>query len=223
MAPRSSSSAATRSVRRELQRRQPKKPLAATTRPAAKKPSAAPSRSARDADRPRARPPRVEPSSTTARPRGSASTGAPAPPLPRPRLPLFPQASSYSSSLGPGTAVLVRTRVSTLPTGQTLVLWLGAEVVSANVDGDYVVVYNGDWPRGNPHAPVHVARHHVKLPPPPQSKPTSSAASSCTSPTTAVTAAPKKEMQPAPRPTTAGKSVRLIRKLWPEMELQNRE
>ncbi|KAL6896741.1 hypothetical protein ACP4OV_007313 [Aristida adscensionis] len=27
-------------------------------------------------------------------------------------------------------------------------------------------------------------------------------------------------MKPGPRPTTAGKSIRLVRKLWPELQLQ---
>nr|CAB3457961.1 unnamed protein product [Digitaria exilis] len=51
---------------------------------------------------------------------------------------------------------------------------------------------------------------------PPTTPPPSSA--SDTIATTA--AARKKEMRPAPRPTTAGKSLRLIRSLWPELQRQ---
>ncbi|KAL6639277.1 hypothetical protein ACP70R_023007 [Stipagrostis hirtigluma subsp. patula] len=61
MAPRSSSSAAMRSIRRELQRRRPK--LLAPKKPAAKKPSKPPSRGSRDPGWERPRPPREEASS----------------------------------------------------------------------------------------------------------------------------------------------------------------
>ncbi|KAL6639313.1 hypothetical protein ACP70R_023043 [Stipagrostis hirtigluma subsp. patula] len=249
MAPHSSSSsAAMRSIRRELQRRRPK-PLA-PKKPAAKKPSAPPSGGARDPGRvppPRPRqdpsprfvtslsrgttvvpPPRRPPprphASTRSSPVASPST---TPPLPRPAASCSVAPAFAAETLRPGTEVLVRTRTATLRTGQVLVLWLSAVVVSAP-DGGYEIVYNGKWPRGNPHALVHVARDHVKLPklprmpPPPKSKLPPSAASSRASAVTALAAAPKKEMKPVPRPTTAGKSLRLVHKLWPEMELQPR-
>ncbi|KAL6639317.1 hypothetical protein ACP70R_023047 [Stipagrostis hirtigluma subsp. patula] len=250
MAPRSTPSAALRSIRRELQRRRPK-PLA-PKKPAAKKPSAPPSGGSREPGLPRRRPPRDGASSITSRSRGSTAPTPllrPLPPRASPRssavaslatLPPPPSRSGASSAgsacpaaaaahLRPGTEVLVRTRTGTLPTGQVLVLWLGAVVVSAT-EGGYEVVYNGEWPRGNPFATVHVPRDHVKLPKrspaPTQSlqEVPPSAASSCASATAtvAVAAAPKKEMKPAPRPTTAGKSIRLVRKLWPEMELPGR-
>lgn len=91
------------------------------------------------------------------------------------------------NTLRPGAAVLVRTRVGTLPTGQGLVLWLSAAAAVSPTDGGYEVVYKGEWPRGNPYATVHVARDRVKLPPTPE--PPASAASSCASATT-VAAAP---------------------------------
>nr|TKW09411.1 hypothetical protein SEVIR_6G092800v2 [Setaria viridis] len=79
----------------------------------------------------------------------------------------------------------------------------------------YEVVFNGNWPPGNPYANVHVARGHFRtIEPSPSpttpasSLPPSGAPSSCAS--VAAT---------APRPTTAGKSVRLIRSLLPEMDL----
>ncbi|KAF8644556.1 hypothetical protein HU200_066411 [Digitaria exilis] len=53
---------------------------------------------------------------------------------------------------------------------------------------------------------------------PPTTAPPSCAHSSSASDTTAT--AGKKEMQPAPRLTTAGKSLRLIRSLWPELQRQ---
>ncbi|CAL5062749.1 unnamed protein product [Urochloa decumbens] len=232
MPPRRSSSGM-QSIRRELQRRRPK--------PLAPKSSAAMKQSALPPLPPR---PQLQedPSSTAAKslPAASAGTHAPRPPRPRPHPPPRPaaisrstppplQASTGSAShstlraddehLRPGTEVGVRTRTTTLKTGEVLVLWLRAMIVSP-INGGYEVVYDGNWP------PVHVPRRHVRMidPSPPSQKPTSCAPSPCTSATTATVAAmEKKEMQPAPRPTTAGKSLRLIRRcLLPEMERQAR-
>ncbi|CAD6336451.1 unnamed protein product [Miscanthus lutarioriparius] len=116
----------------------------------------------------------------------------------------------------PGTVVRVRTRTATLKTGQVLVLCLKATIVSSSTDGGYEVVYDANWPRGDPKSAVYVAPHQGRLinpspspMTPPQSLP----------PPTATVAATTKEM---PRPTTAGKSLGLIRILFPEMELPAR-
>ncbi|CAL5072699.1 unnamed protein product [Urochloa decumbens] len=229
MPPRRSSSGM-QSIRRELQRRRPK-PLAPKSSTAMKQSAPPPSPQLQE-----------DPSSTAAKslPAASAGTHAPRPPRPRPHPPPRPaaisrskppplQASTGSAShstlraddehLRPGTEVGIRTRTTTLKTGQVLVLWLRAMIVSP-INGGYEVVYDGNWP------PVHVPRRHVRLidPSPPSQKPTSCAPSPCAPATTATVAAmEKKEMQPAPRPTTAGKSLRLIRRcLLPEMERQAR-
>ncbi|CAL5082994.1 unnamed protein product [Urochloa decumbens] len=234
MPPRRSSSGM-QSIRRELQRRRPK--------PLAPKSSAAMKQSAPPPPRPQLQ---EDPSSTSAKsPPASAGTHAPRPPRPRPHPPPRPAAisrrstppplpSSTPSSTGfaipstlraaddhlrPGTEVGVRTRTTTLRTGEVLVLWLRAMIVSPT-NGGYVVVYDGDWP------PVHVPRRHVRMidPSPTTHKPTSCAPSPCASATAATVAAmEKKGMHPAPRPTRAGKSLRLIRRsLLPEMEHQVR-
>ena len=111
----------------------------------------------------------------------------------------------------------VRTRTTKLKTGQVLVLWLKATVVSSSsTHGGYEVVYDGNRPSSDPKGTVRVRRHHVRViktspsptTPPPSLPPP--------------TAAQKKETLPAARPTTAGKSVRVIRSLLPEMERQAR-
>ncbi|CAL5086692.1 unnamed protein product [Urochloa decumbens] len=238
MPPRRSSSCM-QSIRRELQRRRPK--------PLAPKSSAAMKQSALPPLPPRPQLQEV-PSSTAAKsPPASAGTHAPRPPRPRPHPPPRPAAisrcstppplpSSTPSSTGsaisstlraaddhlrPGTEVGVRTRTTTLRTGEVLVLWLRAMIVSPT-NGGYEVVYDGDWPPHDPYGTVRVPRRHVRMidPSPTTQKPTSCAPSLCASATTATVAAmEKKDMKPAPRPTTAGKSLRLIRRsLLPEME-----
>ncbi|CAL5086676.1 unnamed protein product [Urochloa decumbens] len=235
MPPRRSSSSGMQSIRRELQRRRPK-PLAPKSSTTMKQPALPPL------------PPRPQlqedPSSSAAKsPPASAGTRAPRPrphPPPRPAAisrrstpPPPPPISAPSSTgpaspstlraddehLRPGTEVGVRTRTTTLKTGEVLVLWLRAMIVSPT-NGGYEVVYDGNWP------PVHVPRRHVRMidPSPPSQKPTSRAPSPCASAITATVAAmEKKGMQPAPRPTTAGKSLRLVRRsLLPEMEHQVR-
>ncbi|KAF8700821.1 hypothetical protein HU200_034185 [Digitaria exilis] len=93
-------------------------------------------------------------------------------------------------------------------------------VVSPTQEG-YEVVYDGSWPPGDPYGTVHVPRRHVRMiKPSPSSLPPSCAPSSSASDTIATTAAARKEMRPAPRPTTAGKSLQLIRGLWPELQRQ---
>ncbi|CAL5081932.1 unnamed protein product [Urochloa decumbens] len=227
-------SSGTQSIRRELQRRRPK-PLApkrtATTKQSAPLPPPPP--------RPKLQ---EDPSSTAPAASRSAGTHAPRPPRPRPHAPPRPAAISHSTlppplrfapssigssspstlgteeRLGPGTEVGVRTRTTTLKTGKVLVLWLRAMVVSPTHAG-YDVVYDGNWPPGDPYGTVHVPRRHVRKiepSPSPSSAPSSSASDAGAA---AVAAALKKEMRPPPRPTTAGKSLRLIRRsLLQEME-----
>ncbi|TVU10651.1 hypothetical protein EJB05_44195, partial [Eragrostis curvula] len=205
----SPSSSALQSIRRELQRRKHKAALG-PTRPACKKTSAPPLREvARDQEfrAPRPRPPREEdPSSTISRSSGSAATATPAPPS-------RSVSSSVSGHLKPGTRVVVRTRTQMVIDGKTLVLWLPAAVVSAADAGGYEVIYEGNLPRDDPFSTVCVPLHHVRAlkPSPPLSQPPSGAAGLCASASTILTAAPpkKQETQPAPRPTTAGKSMRL--------------
>ncbi|RLN33129.1 hypothetical protein C2845_PM03G06820 [Panicum miliaceum] len=88
-------------------------------------------------------------------------------------------------------------------------------MVVSPAHGGYEVVYDGNWPPGDPNGTVRVPCRHVRkinpspmTPPPPQHAPSCAAAGT--------TAARKKE--PTPRPTRAGKSLRLIRSLLPEME-----
>jgi len=110
--------------------------------------------------------------------------------------------------------VRVRTRTAKLKTGQVLVLCLKATIVSSSTDGGYEVVYDANLPRGDPKSTVHVAPHQVRMIDPSPSPTT--LPPSLPPPTATVAATTKKEM---PRPTTAGKSLRLIRRLFPEMEL----
>ena len=231
-----SSSAGMRSIRRELQRRR-SKPLA-PTRSVAKKPSASPPPRHGSSDAVRSlcpRPPRQEvPSSTISHSRGSTVVDASAHPRPQassrctpaspPPTPPRSAPSSASSARGatpgvpahlkPGTVVRVRTRTATLKTGQVLVLCLKATIVSSSTDGGYEVVYDANLPRRDPKSTVHVAPHQVRVIDPSPSLTTPPP--SLPPPTATVAATTKKEM---PRPTTAGKSLRLIRRLFPEMEL----
>ncbi|CAN6168108.1 unnamed protein product [Urochloa humidicola] len=238
MPPRRSSSGM-QSIRRELQRRRPK-PLAPKNS-SAKKPPAPPRLPPREGSRctgpePRLRQPREEiPSPLASQCRCRADdTDAPRPTVasrstpPPSRSAASPSGSvrratpSAAALLKPGAAVGVRTRITKLKTGEVLVLWLRAMVVSPTHEG-CEVVYDGNWPPGDPYGTVHVPRRHVRMihpSPTTPSKPTSCAPSPCAS-TATVAAVKKKEMQAAPRPTTAGKSLRLIRRsILPEMERQ---
>jgi hypothetical protein len=94
---------------------------------------------------------------------------------------------------------------------KTAELWfyLPATVVSAAAaDGTYEVIYKGKLPPGDPFATVHVAHDQIvpEKPSPPKPLPSRTAASKTS------------EMVPAARPTTAGKSLRLIRKIASEMQ-----
>jgi hypothetical protein len=98
------------------------------------------------------------------------------------------------------------------------VLWLRATVVSPTHEG-YEVIYDGNWPPADPYGTVRVPLRHVRLIKTNPSPATPPPLPSCS----AVPAAQKKEAQPAPRPTRAGKSLRLIRRsLLPEMQRQAR-
>uniref|UniRef100_I1QB49 Uncharacterized protein n=1 Tax=Oryza glaberrima TaxID=4538 RepID=I1QB49_ORYGL len=92
-----------------------------------------------------------------------------------------------------GDEVRVRTPVGRLGTpALRLVMWLGAVVVSdADEDGHLEVIYNGNFPRNDPFRTVRVAVKDVKLPVP---RP-----------------APTLGNIAAPRPTTAGKSLRRLK------------
>ncbi|KAK3127059.1 hypothetical protein QOZ80_7AG0567710 [Eleusine coracana subsp. coracana] len=106
---------------------------------------------------------------------------------------------STAERLKPGTRALVRTRTQTkIDRRTTLVVWLGATVVSVTADG-YEVIYEGNLPRDNPFATVHVPLYHVRAFNP--LSPTPPAAASKTM---------------APKNQTADKSLRLIRDIAPE-------
>ena len=73
--------------------------------------------------------------------------------------------------------------------------WLRATVVSST-HGGYEVVYDGNWPPGDPYGTVRVPRRHVRMvepspspTTPPPSLPPSIAPSPCASDTTATVAA----------------------------------
>lgn len=223
-----SSSAGMRSIRRELQRRR-SKPLAPTGS-VAKMPSASRHASSGGGVRdPCPRPPhRAAPSSTIRhfqgttvtdasqhrRPRASSRCTPASPPPPR-----SAPSPGVPAHLKPGTVVGVRTRTTTLKTGQVLVLWLKATIVSSSADGSgYGVVYDGNWPQGDPKSTVYVAPHQVRLfsPSPSPTTPPPSL------PPPTATAAATTRKKDRPRPTTAGKSLRLMRSLFPEMEFPTR-
>ncbi|KAL6896766.1 hypothetical protein ACP4OV_007338 [Aristida adscensionis] len=235
-APRASSSSALPSNRRELAKPPAAKKTSASP-PAAKKISATPPAAKKASETPPAA------KKTSATPPAAKKTSA-TPPTGKKTSATPPAAKKTSSAAPPSraardpgreTSLPARTRTATLRTGQVLVLWLKAVVVSAT-EGGYEIVYEGGWPRDDPCATVQVARDHVRLrtptpsttPPPPQppscaSRSRSSTAASAAAAAAAaaaadvVTATPAKKMKPAPRPTTAGKSVRVVRKLFPEL------
>ncbi|TVU39100.1 hypothetical protein EJB05_12504, partial [Eragrostis curvula] len=239
-------SAEMRSIHRELQRRRPK-PLA-PKRPAAKKSPAPPPSSIGGAGdkvrRPRALLPSKNPSSITCK--SSSSSGTHAPPPSRPQDPAPPCASlavpllppppsrSVASSIGsasadiprsdarlkPGTAVRVRTRimVKLATKSEAIWLWLPAIVVSAAADGSCEVVYKGKLPPWDPFATVHVASDHVK----PEKQPPPTPLPSCATTNNQVASPKNSLILPLPRPTTAGKSMRLVNKLADETQFTQR-
>uniref|UniRef100_A0A453ELH0 Uncharacterized protein n=1 Tax=Aegilops tauschii subsp. strangulata TaxID=200361 RepID=A0A453ELH0_AEGTS len=78
-----------------------------------------------------------------------------------PTIPTRPRSSSIS--VKKGMTVKVRTRAGMVPTGQCLVLWLAARVVSdAADDGFLEVMYSGNFPRDDPLRTVRVAMDDVR-------------------------------------------------------------
>ncbi|EEC75762.1 hypothetical protein OsI_12660 [Oryza sativa Indica Group] len=124
-----------------------------------------------------------------------------------------PEASS-EQIMEAGTTVSVRTRVGKLPGGRQLVLWLSAVVVSAAEEGYLTVVYKGDFPPGDPFQTVRVARKDTK-------KITAGAAAAAAATITDPAAAAARPSSnnvaaPAPRPSTGGKKVRVLKRIYPE-------
>ncbi|TVU38893.1 hypothetical protein EJB05_12288, partial [Eragrostis curvula] len=130
-----------------------------------------------------------------------------------------------SISFRMGAQVRVRTPVGTLCTGQRLVLWLGAVVVSVAAEDGYLgVVYTHyKHPGCDRSGAVRVPTKDVKdmLPPPAAAIATATAASAVSSTVTISHSAslPQGEATavPARRPTTAGKRPSLLKKLEKEM------
>lgn len=105
-----------------------------------------------------------------------------------------------------GTTVSVRTRVGKLPGGRQLVLWLSAVVVSAAEEGYLTVLYKGNFPPEDPFKTVRVAaREEAKR----MAAPAAAIA-------TSTTALPSGNNAAAPRPTTAGKSVAVLKRVFSE-------
>ncbi|CAN6183404.1 unnamed protein product [Urochloa humidicola] len=168
------------SICQELQRRRPK-PLAPKSS-ATKKPSAAPRRLCRhhtlfhEASGIRLRRPPPQSPHQAPPPPMRLGLGLGLRPAPLPSLPpcrrLRPDPRSAQSTcpstlgtndnkhLSPGTEVGVHTSATKLKTGEVLVLWLRATVDTPTHDG-YEVVYDGDWPPGDPYGTVCVPRRHV--------------------------------------------------------------
>ncbi|KAJ1279299.1 hypothetical protein BS78_04G144600 [Paspalum vaginatum] len=241
-----SRSAGMRSIRRELQRRRLKLNKAAKSSSVDKMVISARedrSRSAAEA-RDRSPPPLRRQEAPLSSTISHARRDAAAPPQRSVPVSSLSRSTAAASSVGsacrytpaacdaclrPGTLVGVRTRTTRLKTGQVLVLWLKAMIVSRTDDGGYEVIYDGNWPPGDPYGTVHVSRHHVRLikttpPPPAPSVATSSCASAAATATATAamaTARNKKMRRPdEQRPITAGKNLRLIRSLVAtEMEL----
>ncbi|PUZ72072.1 hypothetical protein GQ55_2G363800 [Panicum hallii var. hallii] len=209
---------------------------------AAKKPSAPPPhprQGVRDKVlEPRSRPPREEvPSPLASQSRGRSGTDAPRPrPHASPRQPVVsrstpPSRSAVSSArspsasahLRPGTAVGVRTRTTTLKTGEVLVFWLRAMIV-LSTHGGYEVVYDGNWPPGDPYGTVRVRMVEPSPSPttPPPSLPPSTAPGSHHR-HRGHRAEGDAARAEADHGWDSGKSLRLIRRsLLPEMERQAR-
>ncbi|TVU38913.1 hypothetical protein EJB05_12309, partial [Eragrostis curvula] len=131
-----------------------------------------------------------------------------------------------SVTFGKGAQVRVRTPVGTLCTDQRLVLWLGAVVVSAaeEKDGYLGVVYSHyKHPRSDPSGAVRVPEKDVKAMLLPEAAIATATAASAGSSTVTIShsAAPPQGDQPtvAPvrRPTTAGKSPALLKKMEKDM------
>ncbi|KAJ1279300.1 hypothetical protein BS78_04G144700 [Paspalum vaginatum] len=215
-----SRSAGMRSIRRELQRRRLKLNKAAKSSSvdkmviSARAPREDRSRSAAEA-RDRSPPPLRRQEAPLSSTISHARRDAAAPPQRSVPVSSLSRSTAAASSVGsacrstpaacdarlrPGTLVGVRTRTTRLKTGQVLVLWLKAMIVSRTDDGGY----------------------ETTPPPPAPSVATSSCASAAATATAAMATARNKKMRrpDEQRPTTAGKNLRLIRSLVAtEMEL----
>lgn len=106
-----------------------------------------------------------------------------------------------------GTTVSVRTRVGKLRGGRQLVLWLSAVVVSAAEEGYLTILYTGDFQP--PEATMRVARKETKKMPPAAASPALADIASSAPTVYSNNAA-------APCPTTAGKSVVVLKRVYPE-------
>ncbi|XP_062186704.1 uncharacterized protein LOC133890311 [Phragmites australis] len=202
-------SATMRRLRRELENSRSKAALAPRGG-VAKKPSSAPSHIS-------SAPPRCSAPTTPLAPRrvdGDARLDRARPSSVSPSRHAGPHLIG-NSSIREGAQVRVRTPVGTLRTGQRLVLWLSAVVVSAvdEEDGYLSVVYNnGTFPRDDPFGTVRVARKHVKNMPP-----TAASTGSSTVVTTDRSSHPSQN-KAALRPTVAGKKLPLLKKLEKDMQ-----
>ncbi|KAK3125136.1 hypothetical protein QOZ80_7BG0600680 [Eleusine coracana subsp. coracana] len=140
--------------------------------------------------------------------------------------------TSASLSFSKGAHVRVRTAVGTMRTGKLLVLWLGAVVVSAAAeeeDGCLGVVYTHyKNPRSSDHpfCTVRVPKNDVKNMPPPlaaaaaATDTAASAGGGCSDVTMSHSALPsllQGKVDPALRPTVAGKKPALLKKMEGEV------
>uniref|UniRef100_A0A0E0KZR2 Uncharacterized protein n=1 Tax=Oryza punctata TaxID=4537 RepID=A0A0E0KZR2_ORYPU len=133
----------------------------------------------------------------------------------RPSSPLILASAGADEPIKKGTPVSVRTRVGKIGAGLNLhlVLRLGAVVVSDadEEDGFLDVVYNVGFPPDDPFRPVRVARDQVKVMMPSTIDASSTVTNGSAPPPPLLTKS--KGTGGGPRPTVAGKSLRLLTKL----------
>ncbi|KAL6656611.1 hypothetical protein ACP70R_004391 [Stipagrostis hirtigluma subsp. patula] len=126
-----------------------------------------------------------------------------------------------NSDIRKGAQVRVRTPVGTLRTGQRLVLWLSAVVVSAaDEDEGYIrVVYNNaKFPREDPSGIARVSMNDVKSMPPAAAALSTGASTGSSAVTTTGCSAHPSQQKATARPTVAGKKLALLKKLEKEMQ-----
>ncbi|KAL6656599.1 hypothetical protein ACP70R_004379 [Stipagrostis hirtigluma subsp. patula] len=126
-----------------------------------------------------------------------------------------------TSSIGKGALVRVRTPVGTLRTGQRLVLWLSAVVVSAadEEEGYIRVVYNNaKLPREDPSGIACVSMNDVKNMPAAADALGTDVSTGSSTVSTAGYSAHTSQGKATPRPTVAGKKLPLLKKLQKEMK-----
>ncbi|KAL6656598.1 hypothetical protein ACP70R_004378 [Stipagrostis hirtigluma subsp. patula] len=154
--------------------------------------------------------------------KGGVAKKPSSPPPRRPARTSPETADLKNSSIGKGALVRVRTPVGTLRTGQRLVLWLGAVVVSAadEEEGYVRVVYNNaKLPREDPCGVVRVSMNDVKNMPPAAAALSTDGSTGSSAVTTTDCSAHPSQRKATPRPTVAGKKLPLLKKL--EKEMQN--